>query len=644
MKVLSYIAFSFIVLVSSTVHAQSYFTKNKKAIQYYEQAEMYASPRARQFDAAIELLHKALKKDPEFVDAYLKLGGIHKLFKREDLAFQNFKKACELQPENRRLHGAYMTLAYMYYRQEDYNNAKKYFEKGRDYPSVNLYSNSDAAFMLESCDFAIEAIKKPLSFKPVKMESSINYRRSQAYPCLTADESQMILTVYSSDKGKFNENIEISTKENGRWTKPKSISDTLNTMENEGTASISADGRTLVFTACNRKNGMGSCDIYISTKEGGTWSSAINLGPNVNSKSWESEATLSADGQTIYFTSRRGSKPGKENLFVTHKEKDGTWAKARGVSEHINNERSQVSPFIHADGKTLFFASNGYPGMGGYDLFKSIKTDTGWSKPINLGYPLNTAKDESTIHITANYETGYFAKVDNNTRRREDISSMIYEFQTPAEIKGEKCIYAKGVVTDKVTKKCLAAEIELVDLNTGKVSQKLMSDALTGEYLVVLTEGHEYALYVKKDGYLFYSSNFNFMEEKSFDPFNLDVALQPINDGTSIVLHNIFFETGKYELLPKSKTELKKLVDLLKFNSGMKVEIGGYTDNVGSKTDNKLLSENRAKAVVQFLIKAGIDSKRIIAKGYGELHPIADNTTVKGRAKNRRIEFKVVNK
>jgi outer membrane protein OmpA-like peptidoglycan-associated protein len=471
----------------------------------------------------------------------------------------------------------------------------------------------------------------------------VNQFAMQYFPVLTADEEELIFTRRMGFADEFDEDLVITHKnENGRWTSPQSISKNINSMFNEGTCTISADGRKIIFTSCIGRQGYGSCDLFESRKLGGEWSTPENLGINVNSAEWESQPSLSADGRTLYFVSDRRGGMGRRDIWVSTLDGNGKWTRSKNVGKPVNTVYDELSPFIHVNNKTLFFASNGLTGFGGYDLYYAEKDSVlKWSEPVNVGAPINNHEDQFSLFITADGKKGYYSheemKVGGNSR------SKIIEIAIPEENRVKfRSNYVKGTVTDRETHRPLKATIELINIEKNETESLMESDSVTGDYLIVLTQGAEYALYVNKTDYLFKSLNFNYSEVKDFKPILLNIELDKVKDGSIAVLENIFFDTDKYDLKEKSLGELQKLTRFLGDNPKLKVEISGHTDNVGSLSYNKQLSEKRASSVNAYLVKHGIAANRLVVKGYGPDHPIGDNTTDEGRRQNRRIEFKLV--
>ncbi|MGB0425028.1 MAG: OmpA family protein, partial [Flavobacteriales bacterium] len=322
-------------------------------------------------------------------------------------------------------------------------------------------------------------------------------------------------------------------------------------------------------------------------------------------------------------------------------QKDGSWSTPAKIPGFVNTEMEEESVMIHPDGETLYFASNGHPGMGGMDLFVSRKQKDGqWGTPMNLGYPINTGGDENSILVTSEGDVALFA-----SDRPGGFGDLdLYSFDLPANVMASSVTYVKGTVLDATSFRRLEAKFELIDLATGELVVESYSNPGDGSFLVCLPPNREYVLNVTKPGYLFYSDSFKLKSKGNNEPYELEVLLQKIKDGSSIVLKNVFFDTDKFDLRSESKIELNKVVDFMVLNPTVVIEIGGHTDDVGSNETNLILSENRAKSVVAYLASQGISQDRLSAKGYGESVPKASNDSEIGRAQNRRTEFKVLSK
>jgi outer membrane protein OmpA-like peptidoglycan-associated protein len=391
----------------------------------------------------------------------------------------------------------------------------------------------------------------------------------------------------------------------------------------------------MVYTACNRHEGIGNCDLYISTLEGNEWTKPTNMGNVVNSKEWDSQPTISSDGSRVIFTSARPGGYGGYDLYMVDRNVLGDWGPATNLGGIVNTPFNEISPFISQDGKTLYFGSDGHPGYGQYDLFKTVFENGKWSTPVNLGKPLNTSGSDNYFTIGGSGEKGYFS---SDRAGDEDI----YEIEIPEEMRPQPTVVVSGTVTNAKTGSPVGAYVMLEDIHTGELIAVNKSNSATGKYLVVLPAGRTYSVSANKEAFFFHSERFDVPSTSKFKEIKKDIPLKPIEKGAKVVLNNIFFETGKSTLSPESRVELGKAIDLMKTNQSMIIEVGGHTDNVGDDASNMKLSHDRAKAVRDYLVNGGIASTRLQAKGYGESNPIASNDTDEGRKANRRTEFVIL--
>ncbi|MEP7232787.1 MAG: OmpA family protein [Ginsengibacter sp.] len=587
---------------------------------------------------AEKMMNEALKMEPKFVDAYLSLAGINASVKNYALAVSNFEKALALDS----VYSNYYLLPYSIDlagcgRFDDALKSVNIFLLN---PKLNERSIKAGEFRKKTYEFAIEYAKahpdKDYVFNPINLGDSINTSDLEYFPSLTIDGDKMIFT----KRIDRNEDFYESDKINGQWGKAYPLPGNINSSTfNEGAQNISQDGTWLIFTGCNFPEGLGSCDLYISylTKNG--WSEPKNLGRNVNSEFWESTPSLSPDKKDLYFSSNVPGGFGGKDIWVCHRNEDGTWQEPLNLGPEINTPGDESTPFIHSDNRTLYFNSSGLPGYSEKpDIFVTRKTADGkWSKPENLGYPVNTIDDEGSLVVASDGKTAYYSSDRSDTKGGLDI----YTFELRKDVRPLKTLWVKGKVFDNKTKDGLPSSVELVDVKTREMISKLQTDE-EGNYLVTLPVGKDYAFNVKRKGYLFYSENYNIGESSTDSIFQVDIPLQPIEANARIVLKNVFFETKKTELNPESITELDNVVRLLNENPNLKIQISGYTDNVGKPADNLKLSTGRAVAVVNYLLNKRVNNERLTFKGYGEANPIAENSTEEGRARNRRTELRVV--
>ncbi|MDX1630107.1 MAG: OmpA family protein, partial [Fulvivirga sp.] len=548
-------------------------------------------------------------------------------------------KTLQIQPDHA---GASFELAGIYIQQGNYQEALKYAEKYLSMNPRHRERKKEAERMVENANYALEHIDKESEINPRPLPANINQFTMQYFPVITADQQHLIYTIRRGTTMNHDEDLMIASKlENGEWGNPESISPNINSAFNEGTSTISADGRTLIFISCHGRKGYGSCDLYISQKTGNEWSVPKNMGPNINSSAWDSQPSLSADGRVLYFISNRPGGKGLRDIWVSQLQEDGkTWAKPVNLGDSINTPYDEVSPFIHFNGNTLYFASNGRPGFGGFDIYYARKkSNDGWTSPRNIGYPVNTGEDQVSLFITPDGKTGYYS---HESLSDPDKKGELYYFELPPTAQVEqRASYVKGRVYDAQTKEPLGAEIELIDLANDQTISFVHSDSISGKYLVVLPEGSKYAFYVNKRGYIFKSLSFSFQEGDS-GRLEIDIPLEKVAVGARTVLKNIFFDFDKHTLKESSKTELRKVISFLNNNPEVNIEISGHTDNVGSAVYNQQLSEKRAEAVYQFLVENGINGSRLTFKGYGQTQPVTANDSDEARQRNRRIEFKIV--
>ena len=638
------------LLISIPVFSQpnrTYTIKDKKAIKAFEEAlDAY-----NQFDyeKALAAMEALVSNKPDFIEAQLMLAQLYDETGDTEKAIDPLKKALAL--DERYYPAAWMMLAECYFSQGNYDEAEKAISKFIPYPKNDVKQEKRSQLILSSCIFAKSALQHPVPFEPINLGPGVNTENNEYYPCITADEQTLLFTrllVDSQTQGRKQEDFYISKKTDAKWNDAQPVAE-INTNKNEGAPTLSADGQMLIFTACEAadgtwggtRQGIGSCDLFYSMKTPTGWTPAENMGNTVNSNTWESQPSFSANGRTLYFVRGKRTASGikEQDIYYSYLRETGDWSVPVKVPGRVNTPFEEESVMIHPDGHTLYFSSNGHSGMGGLDIFMSRLLPSGdWDTPTNLGYPINTHKDENSIQVTARGKIALFASDRFGGQGGLDL----YQFELPQRVQPALVTYVAGIISDKLSYKKLEARLELIDLETGKTVTESMSNKGGGDYLLCLPAGKDYALNVSKEGYLFHSENFSLKNFSGYDPYRLDVQLQKLRPGATIVLNNVFFETSKWELKPESMIELDRLVLLLKNNPEKKIEIGGHTDNVGSDEANLTLSNNRAQSVVDYLVKKGIAVNRLTAKGYGETVPIATNDTEIGRSKNRRTEFRVI--
>ncbi len=664
------------------------------------------------------------------------------------------KKYVDFEPtEKKAPQLVYFYLGEAYRLSGNYKESASSYDKYKDIAKPNEADLKVVERQVDASFNAVEMVKNPVNVAIDNVGDSINGEYADYSPLLSADESVMIFTSRRPGStggektvdNQFYEDIYTSYKrKDGSWSAAVSIGSPINTNSNEASVSISTDGQQLFIY----KDSNGG-DIYYSTLDGDKWSSPLPLGSDINSPSWETHACISADGNTIYFVSDRKGGFGGRDIYRCVRLPNGQWSLALNLGPAINTALDEDSPFIHPDGVTLYFSSNGLKTMGGFDIFYSSKNNEEgkWSAPVNIGYPINTSDDDlfyvptadgrhayysssksggkgdkdiyritlesgvaepitllkgylsfdgltkvpaaSAVRITAtdveteavvqevrpNSKTGKYiitlnpgtgGKTYNITYEAEGFQSVseiikiepgsaYQEIEREVGLKGINfesktlgTISVSGSITNKDTKPIPGAKISIKDNNTGKLVDTYYSNVVDGKYYFVLQRGQNYYLSYEAEGYMFQSENVNVPKQPVYSEINKVIVLERIQKGTKITLKNLFFESGKSAISKQSQVELERLYTLMSENTALVIEIAGHTDNKGSEKINLKLSQDRANAVVAYLVKKGISAKRLVAKGYGPSQPVADNKLpngkpdVAGMQLNRRVEMKVL--
>jgi outer membrane protein OmpA-like peptidoglycan-associated protein/cytochrome c-type biogenesis protein CcmH/NrfG len=573
-SILSFLVLSLVVLQGMTAVCQSGFSSRSgaalramgRAVEAYQSGDN---------ELALSEAQRAIRRDPDFLEAHLLKAEIFSGTGRYAESAGAYREVVRLDPMA--YPQAHYFLGYSLLRTGQYMEARQSFLDFLRISETSLSLRKLSESHLAQCEFAIRAMEDPVPFQPENLGRGVNSRHAEYSPALTIDGNTLVFTRRRpSDAartiGPETEDFYISHREGGNWGTAANLGPPINTSANEGAQSVSADGRELFFTACGRPGGVGSCDLYHSRLVDGQWGEPVNLGIPVNSEAWDSHPSISADGKTLYFSSGRQGSIGSMDIWKTEWEAGHGWGEPVNMGPVINTVGREMSPFIHPDGQTLYFASDGHMGMGGLDLFFSRRDGEGnWSEPVNLGYPINTHADEFSLIVDARGLRAYFASDIEGGYGDLDL----YEFELYEEARPTPVAAITGLAT-----------------GTG--------------------------------------------EEGGPEPLTI------IAEGEPVVLRNIFFDTDSHALKPESMAEISQLSELLRENQGWTVEISGHTDNVGPHAYNLVLSENRARSVVDALTDLGIDPDRMSYKGYADTRPVDTNETAEGRANNRRTEFTVV--
>ncbi len=612
---------------------------------------------------------KIIDEEPEFTEAWVASSEINyskyksaKDPKSQNNYYSRYVKCLESVAKNCPSYQDYevcYTLGKIFFSHDKYDVAKKYLKTYIENGKKGTKYYTDAESTYRYIEQYLNLIENPVPFEPVIVEG-VSSAYDDYLPLISPDGSLALFTkaymkkeVQSIYGDRFVEEFTVSkaSDDEGLVFSPgEPLPYPFNTGKNQGAASISIDNKTLFITICEFvSRDYDNCDIYMSTRVGDGWSELKSLGPNINGvKTWESQPSISADGKTLYFASIRESNIGFDpnnptsDIYYSTKDEKGNWTKAKNLGPKINTPGNEKSPFIHSDSQTLYFSSDGHLGIGGYDIFFTKFRDGDWTKPVNIGYPINTKNNDLGFVVNTQGTKAYFASNKLNGKGGWDI----YAIDLYKEARPEKVFLVKGQLVDDNGYALSDAKLEVKNTRTEEVSEGVV-DAETGHYAVAVTaknEDDDFLMVVKKEDYSFSSTLIEPTEETFEKPIEVNFEVKPIEAGKSVQINDIYYATASYEINAKSYAVLNEFADFLKTNSTVKVEIRGHTDNIGSVQTNITLSNQRAKAVYDYLLSKGVPKSNISYKGYGPNMPIADNKTEAGRAKNRRTEFYILSK
>ncbi len=625
---------------------------DKKTEKIYQDGIDYL--RRGSYNLAGQQMRTVIASEPGCVDAYFVLGLVN--FKKQDNNFReaekNFRKVVELCP-------AYDVYAYYYlgeifYGQENFELAVQNLNEFlKDVDKIKKDEDYNrAAELLKYAGFYLEMISKPVPFEP-KVVEGISTAENEYLPILSPDNQMALFTreiKINPDKNSLvrevrtREKFLFSTRrDDGKFNEGEVMPEPFNINDNEGGATLTADNNTLCYTVCRYDNVKKylNCDICVSESIGGEWSQIRSVGDKINQPgSWESQPSISADGQTLYFVSDRAGGFGGYDIYRSVKDSSGGWEAPVNLGIVINSGSNEKSPFIHPDGKTLYFSSDGLMGLGGYDIFFTKWDEHGnWSKPKNIGYPINSPGDEVGFFVSTDGTQGFFASNKYNGKGGWDL----YSFDLYNAARPERVLFIKGNVKSGSSTEPMKARIELKNIETKRVSEIPM-DTLTGNYVAVAPFNSDYIMTVKKADHVYESKYISKIDSVFKKLAKVDIEVKPIELNKSYRINDIFFPFNSFDLTPESKAVLDQLLDFLNENNTISIQIQGHTDNIGNDASNLKLSENRARSVYDYLIEQGISNTRLTYKGFGKSMPVADNETEEGRARNRRTVFVITRK
>ncbi|MFZ4411650.1 MAG: OmpA family protein [Bacteroidales bacterium] len=628
-------------------------TDNKKVNRMFEKAVGEYS--AFRYNEAIKILRDLIDIEPDYVEPYFLLGtiSIKRSEKNLKAAKIYFSKVIELCPEYDPY--AYYYLGDLYYGAEKYDTAAIYLSKFlKDVDKIKSDEDYKRAEQMQKyASFYDKMFKNPVPFDPKPMEG-ICTNLDEYLPIITPDNEYCYFTRRTELPGevtpwktadkKYKEKFMESERRNGVFSQGEEMPEPFNMSENEGGATFTIDNKMLIYTICKYTDGGSyyNCDICFSENRGDNqWNKIKNLGKNVNSaKTWESQPSISSDGKTLYFISDRPGGYGGYDIYKTLKGADGEWSVPINMGPSVNTAGNEKSPFIHTDSQTLYFASEGWPGLGGYDIFFiKLGDEYNWKEPKNIGYPINSIYDDAGFFVSTDGRYGYFASNQIKGIGGWDIFYFdLYEGARP-----EKIAFIKGEVKDEKTNEAIVARIELKNIKTKQITE-IPVDSLTGKYVAVFPLKNDYLLTIKKDDYAYESKYISAKDVTFQQPVKIDIQIKPIEVGASYQLKDINFATNSYILVDESKNIIDGFIEFLKEHPKVNVDIQGYTDDVGNDKDNLVLSSNRARSVYEYLMDKGIKALRLSYKGYGESNPYLPNINDENRAKNRRTVFVIKSK
>ena len=612
---------------------------------------------------------KIIDEEPEFTEAWVASSEINysKYKSAKDPKSQNnyysryvkcLESVAKLCPSYQNYEVCY-TLGKIFFSHDKLDVAKTYLKTYIDNGKKGTKYYTDAESTYHYIEQYLNLIENPVPFEPVIVEG-VSSAYDDYLPLISPDGSLALFTkaymkkeINSIYGDRFVEEFTVSKASDDKgliFSPGEPLPYPFNSGKNQGAASISIDNKTLFITICEFvSRDYDNCDIYMSTRVGDGWSELKSLGPNINGvKTWESQPSISADGKTLYFASIRESNIGFDpdnptsDIYYSTKDEKGNWTKAKNLGSKINTPGNEKSPFIHSDSQTLYFSSDGHLGIGGYDIFFSKFRDSDWTKPVNIGYPINTKNNDLGFVVNTQGTKAYFASNKLNGKGGWDI----YAIDLYKEARPEKVFLVKGQLVDDNGYALSDAKLEVKNTRTEEVSEGVV-DAETGHYAVAVTaknENDDFLMVVKKEDYSFSSTLIEPTEETFEKPIEVNFEVKPIEAGKSVQINDIYYATASYEINQKSYAVLNEFAEFLKSNPTVKVEIRGHTDNIGSAQTNITLSNRRAQAVYDYLLSKGVPKANVSYKGYGPNMPIADNRTEAGRAKNRRTEFYILSK
>jgi outer membrane protein OmpA-like peptidoglycan-associated protein/tetratricopeptide (TPR) repeat protein len=639
-------------LIAYTLFAQNCGTKlSKKQLKLYTSALEFQEQ--KYYGAAKEKMYELIKQAPDYAPAQMMMGIFFLENPNPNIksAQKYLDKSIKLCPDSTNYSKLY--LGKIYYGSNNFGKAIEYFENFLDNPDK---INNDEDFIeaenyLEYTRVSHEIISNPVPFTPIKVEG-VSTKDDEYLPIISPDNDYALFTRRKKEFQKRGLTERVVEKEiftftmrnkEGVFERGWELQHPFNQVENEGAATLTIDNNHLYYTVCTRnpKTNYLNCDLYQSHYIGGYWTDIQSLGEDVNQPdTWESQPSITSDGNTIYFASNRKGGLGGYDLYKTDKKSDGSWSIPENLGPTINTTGNEKSPFIHTDSQTLYFSSDGHKGIGGYDIFYSRKVLINeWTKPQNIGYPINSFEDDIGFFVSTDGHLGYYA----SNRFDENNKWNLYSFSLYEEARPQKVLFIKGVVELERKETLVRANIELKNIETKAITE-IPVDTLTGKYVAAILFNEDHVMTIKKEGFVSTSRYFSTEDTTLNKPKTVDLEVKEIKIGSEYEIKDIHFATDSYELDAEAEKIVDEFFTFLHDHYTIEVQIQGHTDNVGDEKSNLILSQNRAESVYNYLIEKGIQPDRLSYKGFGERKPVATNATQTGRLKNRRTVFLIIDR
>lgn len=610
--------------------------KNWK-IKNYREAERY--------------LKKAVNLDNEYADALYLLGDLYVKKSQLKKATAVWAKLVDVCPNYKPEVAFYLGVILLEF--EKRKEAIELFNAFLANPERDRGFDKETKKALEEAIALEEIMSNPVTFEPKAM-MGLSTIQDEYLACISPDQQTIFFTRKSKKVNKRDgpgaqtrivEEFSISKiQENGNFEEGIAMDSPFNTSYNEGGPSITADNTELYFTVCVDVKGYKNCDIFYSQLDDmGYWSTPVSIGDHINRRdSWESQPAVSANGDMLFFSSNRKDGIGGLDIYMCKRGYEGDWSSPENLGPMINTKNHEKTPFIHSDSETLYFTSDGHFGLGNFDIFyvKSLN-DSVWGKPKNIGYPINSNQDDLGLFVSLDGQKGYFA----SNKLRKGNGWDIYEFDLPESAQPAKVALIQGNLNGENGESVSDASLEIKNLSTKNIS-RIRVDKETGNYAraVKVEKGQDLILTVKKKGMAF-NSKYIDTESSLKDPLiKAPLKVMKLEIGKEYKLNDINFGSNSYNLSVAAQSVIDEFIIYLKENPELRADIQGHTDNVGSPSDNKNLSSNRAKTVYDYAIKQGVSPSRLKYHGYGETRPISDNSTTEGRAQNRRTVFVIISR